>query len=567
MKVIRNRGGKSPVIVVINKCDGGAENLRLDETGLRQKYPAIVGFVRTSCDPGEAAAASIARLRELIATQLTGNEQLKHVRDAIPQPWLRVKDEVTKLARQERVLASRDFECLCESAGEGGGDVIADGNEQRALLRLLHDLGVVVAHGLRRDARAALQQVTLLDPNWLTGGIYTLLNSPTVRDQSGEFGRAQLGQLLEPVDYPACRHEFILRMMEDPEIGLCFELPGSDHERYLNPEALPANEPDYGIWPRDALRFRFSYDLLPPGLIPRFIVQAHRNLTDKPTRWRTGVVLGAAGCKVLVRGDRDRKRIDISVAGPEGLRRSALNIDLDDLDEVHARNPEIGKKALVPLTDQPELDVSYDHLLKLEQRYGLNYSFDPENADRSYTVGELLEGVRRDGSSRTREPDQRKGYQINAGDHAQITVVDDGVRGGGAQIGHRIGGHKSKASWSSALASWRFFSIACGFGAVLLVIVIWLLPSNEWRIWVAGLFGLGLLVTAFMLRMNPAYFYRRTLSYVIPAGLLLNAVGFTIDVIAPGGRFQWNGAVSGWFFAAWAVVVGCLVLGDLKQSR
>ena len=69
--------------------------------------------------------------------------------------------------------------------------------------------------------------------------------------------------------------------MEDPDIGLCFELPSSHHERYLIPQALSANEPEYGMWPADSLRFRFTYDFLPPGLIPRFIVQAHRNLTEK----------------------------------------------------------------------------------------------------------------------------------------------------------------------------------------------------------------------------------------------------------------------------------------------
>ncbi len=243
----------------------------------------------------------------------------------------------------------------------------------------------------------------------------------------------------------------------------------------------------------------------------------------------------------------------------------ALNIVLDDLDEVHARNPEIGAKPLVLLPDRPDLDISYEYLLKLEARYGLDHSFDPEAADRSYTVRELLEGVRRDESGQ--EGDHRKRYRISAGDNAHITVVEGGVRGGGAQIGQRLGRDDSGKSWRSAVGSWRYFSIACGLGAVVLALVIWSLPSNEWRAIVGGLVGLGVLVTAFMLSMNPTYFYRRTLSYVIPAGLLLNAVGFTVDVIAPGGRFQWNGAVSGWFFVAWAAVVGCLVVGDIKQSR
>ena len=266
------------------------------------------------------------------------------------------------------------------------------------------------------------------------------------------------------------------------------------------------------------------------------------------------MVLGAAGCTVLVRGDRDRRRIDISVAGPAGLRRSALNVVLDDLDEVHARNPEIGEKALVPLTDQPELDVSYEHLLKLEERYGLDHSFDPEDADRSYTVRELLEGVRRERvrsgpmvpdeprrSSRSR-PDGSRQSPRRAPAASILVVVSDCImavlldrlrpRGGPA-------GDRDLAVALEQVAGGRRRPVRAR--------------------------GAGDRVHA--VRMNPTYFYRRTLSYVIPAGLLLNAVGFTVDVIAPGGRFQWNGAVSGWFFAAWAVVVGCLVLGDLKQSR
>ena len=352
---------------------------------------------------------------------------------------------MTARAREQRVLAIREFERLCEERVSENDDAITDPDEQRALLRTLHELGVVVAHGLRRDAPAALREVTVLDPNWLTGAIYTLLNSATVRDQDGEFSREQLNELLDPRVYPADWHEFILDMMQDPDVGLCFEIPDSRRQRYLLPEALPANGPDYQTWPSDSLRFRFAYDFLPRGLIPRFIVQAHRNLTDNPTRWRTGVVLGAAGCNILVRGDRERRRMDISVAGPASRRRSALNVVLDDLDEVHARNPEVGAKALVPLTDQPELDVSYDHLLTLEERRGLDHEFDPEGADRPYTVRELLEGVRREMSVQARDANEPKPYQIRAGDHAHITVVG-GVQGSGAQIGPRLGGDDFESS-------------------------------------------------------------------------------------------------------------------------
>ncbi len=405
LKTIHNRGGDSPVIVVVNKSDLKDHALRLDETRLREDYPGIIAFVRTSCDPGEEAAASIAELRQLIAQTLADDPRLKHVRDPIPDSWLRVKQAVADLARQERVLKLQDFVRFCERPAEGSAknnsDLITDEAEQRALLRLLHDLGAVVAHGLDRDAHAVRREITLLDPNWLTGAIYTLLNSPKVRDQEGEFGRDQLPELLDPQLHPPQWYEFILDMMQDDDIGLCFQLPGvrGRGERYLIPEALPSSEREYGMFPGDSLKFRVQYRFLPPGLLPRFIVQAHRNLTDKPTRWRTGVVLGAEGCHILVRADRDNHRIEITVAGPRSRQRAALGVVLNDLDDVNARNPGTEPKLQVLLREQPDVAVEYDHLLKLEARRGLDHEFDPVGADRPYTVRELLEGVRREAGS------------------------------------------------------------------------------------------------------------------------------------------------------------------------
>jgi hypothetical protein len=86
-------------------------------------------------------------------------------------------------------------------------------------------------------------------------------------------------------------------MMQEPALGLCVAIGDHSSRRYLLPDALQAHEPDYGIWPAESLRFRFKYERLPTDLIPRFIATAHRRLTDKPTLWRTGVVLGAEGCR------------------------------------------------------------------------------------------------------------------------------------------------------------------------------------------------------------------------------------------------------------------------------
>ncbi len=120
-------------------------------------------IVRTSCNDDPSSAAGIAALRELIAGTLASDERLQHVRDRIPRSWLRIKEAIAKRARDASVLPLKEFEQLCErtsASDDDGADAIADPDEQRALLRLLHDLGVVVAHGLERDAPAALREIS-----------------------------------------------------------------------------------------------------------------------------------------------------------------------------------------------------------------------------------------------------------------------------------------------------------------------------------------------------------------------------------------------------------------------
>ena len=191
LKTIRNCGGDSPIVVAINKSDEGKQDLRLDEKGLRESYPNIVDFLRTSCDPGEWARNSIVALRQKIVEVIKGDFRLKHVRDPIPDNWLAIKNQVSETAIRRSVLPNSDFVAFCENPSVGA-EKIADANEQRALLQLLHHLGVIVAHGSGRDLSAATREITLLDPNWLTGAIYRVLEMAKSNECDGEFSRSNL---------------------------------------------------------------------------------------------------------------------------------------------------------------------------------------------------------------------------------------------------------------------------------------------------------------------------------------------------------------------------------------
>ncbi|NBC32680.1 MAG: GTP-binding protein, partial [Alphaproteobacteria bacterium] len=574
LKTIAIRGKKPPVIVVINKCD--LPYVRNDdEAGLQARYPNIVAFVRTSCNRDEASRAGITDLRHLIGRIIAGGGPLEHVTKPTPESWLRVKIAVRDLAREHSILTLRAFQDICEE-GDSADDRVTDPDEQRALLRLLHDLGTVVAHGFDRDAPAVRREITLLDPNWLTEAIYPVLDKAAANPVPGEFARSDLAAWLDPRDYPPDRHEFILDRMMDPAIGLAAPLPGSNGQRFLVPRALPASAPYYENWPADSIRFRYTYDLLPDALFPRFIVEAHHELADPPTRWQTGAVLEIEGCPVLVRADRPARQIDVLVDGRAGRGREALAVVRRHLKTVHAQFPETTPEARVPLPDQPETDVSFEHLQKLEEKYGTDHAYLPEGAQREHTVRELLEGVRLTYNAEEDLFQSTQHYHIAAGKYAQVTFVGRDIaadHGSTQTVGTQtapIGPQPSPDPPPPPKDTWPWLAAGCGLAAMIAAGVLIPFDWSAWRLAAGSLIGLGIAVGLFVLSLNPRRYFRWALSAWLPLGPL-HAAGVTLalgaETDAGSSFFRLDAQPSPTFLVVWVLVVLALIAADLYQQH
>lgn len=406
LRTIRTRAPNSPVIVVINKCDDGTDNMDIDLVKLRSEYPEIVDLIRVSCakDPDLPEGVpgphqSLVPLRDRISELLTQDARLESVHLGVAAAWVRVRNEIRAMAEQEQVLGADRYLNICLKSVQPDLRVTSS-DEQRGLLRMLSEMGVVVAHGLTRQT-TTLVGLTLLDPNWLTDAIYALLADGSVRDRDAVFDRQLLGQLLRSNPeragrYPDDRLDYIVDMMQEPDFGLCFRLPGeSDPPKYLLPEALTPNAPAVTRgWDPRSLWLRYSYVDLPRGLIPRFLVAAHNDFGEDPARWRSGCTLEIDGCPVLIDGDLGKSRVDIRVAGPVTRRKDALAVVRSRFREVHERLPETRPSERVPLPHDPEIDVGYEHLRRMEDDYGSDYRHRPDGSDREYRVGDLLSGVR-----------------------------------------------------------------------------------------------------------------------------------------------------------------------------
>jgi len=369
LQLIKSFGGDSKVIVALNKSSQHAFDV--NRRYLQEKYPTIVEFVKTDCKTQVG-------LKELKDTILVSTEELEHRKVDFPADWFAIKERLAGM--KEDFVTWEKYRHICLEHGE------KDADAQRALAGYLHILGIALNYA--DDPR--LHDTHVLNPRWVTEGIYPILRSRSVRDCRGVLKAGDLSEILSAQRYPQSKHDFLLRLME--RFQLCFRLPGSK-EQYLVPELLGENQPDIrALLDEVGLGFRYQYEVLPEGLLPRFIVQTHTYSEATPQwRWRTGVVLEWDGCRAVIRADHQERRADIYIVGPEMRRRELLAIVRAAFEQQHRELKGLAWEERVPLAEDPTITVSYNDLRKREERGELE--FYPENFDTPVSVRELLNGI------------------------------------------------------------------------------------------------------------------------------------------------------------------------------
>jgi internalin A len=390
LKTIHLYAPESPIILVINKWD--KFKLRLNVPALAQHHP-IAAVIETSC----ATKEGINRLRTTLQQELA---VLKHLNDEIPAKWMEVRKQVGTENRD--YLEYQEFEeiCAAHEVLEGTYTSVAD---------LLHALGVLFTYS--NDSTTKLTHV--LNPNWVTGGIYPILNDPELLQGRGFVTDGDIARVLIPKGYPRDKHPFILSMMFVFE--LAYRLDGG---RYLVPDLLPKSPPRYEWQSKGALRFVYHYDFVPPGLFSRFVVRMRDEVNPEQV-WRTGVILhqhDQSYGRVMV--DTDAKRIEIAIALPEGDhrdRRTLLDTLRDKFKRLHDDYAGVEVKELVPIPNTKVL-VEYRKLVYWAER-GLYQQSDPDAGD--FDVRTLLNGI----SARTpRYAVPEKTKSANAGEQRKHLV-------------------------------------------------------------------------------------------------------------------------------------------------
>lgn len=378
LSLIRSFAGDSPVIVVLNKIK--EHPFSLNRRGLLDRYRNVRTFVETDCSDG----SGIDQLRALIRSE---TDSLPNLRDPFPAAWLAIKNRLAGM--RENYISFDQYTQICQGLQE------SDREGQERLALYLHVLGIAL--NFKDDPR--LRDTHVLNPRWVTNGIYRILNHERLARQKGEIRLADLSEILDLGEYPTERHHFLLELMRKFE--LCFRFPDAETDRFLIPNLLEKDQPVEAATysSSDHLAFEYHYPVLPEGLLPRFIVRTYVLGLDRP-RWRSGVFLGFEGNTALVIADPLAKTVRIGIKGPPEGRRRLLAIIRSDFEHIH-RDYTFEPKAMVPVPGRPEILVPYEQLLVFERNGVSSLPIAAGSNVILAQVKDLLDGVDLDGVRRS----------------------------------------------------------------------------------------------------------------------------------------------------------------------
>ena len=369
LKHIESFGGDSPVLVVLNKMD---ENPGFDVNRkfLQGKYKGIKGFYRVSC----AEALGIKDFTEALSKAVANVELIK---TTWATSWFNVKAQLEDMT--ENFISIDEYKEMCMN------EKITEKTDQDTLVDFLNDLGVILHF---KDFE--LLDTYVLEPKWVTNAVYKIINSRKLAACNGVLKLDLLDEILKKKKeddyyYPTDKYRYIIDLMKKFE--LCYEI---NKETVLLPDLLEVQEPEFDFDYEGALKFVIEYDFLPRSVMPRFIVKMHKDIANE-LRWRTGVVLEdkAFHSTAVIKADEQDKKIYIYVDGEQ--KRDYFSAILFSFREINRSFEKLKTIEKVPLPDEPEISVSYEHLIKLEERDIDSYL--PEGSDFEYSIRELLDGI------------------------------------------------------------------------------------------------------------------------------------------------------------------------------
>ena len=241
--LLKRYAGGAPVLVALNRQDARQGGYDVDRRVLQERFPFIQSFTPANSEAREGCDSLLQSLRAAM-------ESLKRTEPPhllVPENWLAVMKDCEGKARgqpqaghslaladERQHLTLEEFRAICTKHGE------IEPTKQESLARLLHKLGAV----LHFVDEPRLRDTTVLNPHWVTDGVYRLLR---FKDRPASDGTLTLAEALQALPGETEKTaRFFLRLMERFE--MCFPLDEGEGDtlpkKWLIPGALAEFQPE-----------------------------------------------------------------------------------------------------------------------------------------------------------------------------------------------------------------------------------------------------------------------------------------------------------------------------------
>ena len=386
LSVVELLSNSSPVFLVQNEKQDIRCEINLSQQ--RRDFANLEKDLATNLASNRGLAELQRALQNRIAT-------LDHISTPVPKRWASVRHILENYSQRQTHIAVSEFFDICASQGFKKSDKPA----MLTLSKYLHDLGII----LHFQKDPILKNIVILRPELATNAVYKVISKKEITDEKevadnaeviancGYFTQENLKQIWCEREYRDLQDE-LLHLMK--HFKLCYEIPGQPR-RYIAPQLLPPERPDYAWDDTDNLILRYEYDFMPKGIITRFIVEMHlliyRPQPSLPKGrgdivWRDGIILADDYAKAEVIENYHQREIRIRVSGNH--KKSLLDRIRHELWKIHA---------------------TYDNRLKYQEFIPCNCAECKGSQDpHSYT----FESLRRRLANRRYEVECDKSYQM-----------------------------------------------------------------------------------------------------------------------------------------------------------
>lgn len=351
LNVIKLLGDKSPVMMVLNKCDQPTKELPIKE--YQTAFNNIISFHKISLVEDHTKGFEIFKnnLKKIAS-------QLPHIGNPLPKVWVDIRGEIESLKLQGKdYISKEEYLELCKRFYR---------KEDSALFlsEYFHDLGVIIH--FQEDIE--LRDIVILNHQWITKGVYKILDDEAVINQNGRFNYDDILRIWSDEEHKGKIRE-LMSLMKNKKFDLCFELNNGE---YLVPRLLPVDEVEHE-WTSDEdnTKFEFRYKFMPKGILARLIVKMNADIHQNKY-WRYGVILEYENTFAIIKEKYFQNKISIELNGEN--KREFLYLIRKNINEIHKDFNKLSVNEMIPCICPLCVSSTTPHFYNytLLKRYELN---------------------------------------------------------------------------------------------------------------------------------------------------------------------------------------------------